>query len=140
MPRARDCSVAAREDRHLRNGPELGTNHIGGGRVRRKNLFSTVVQCFTIFSVACAVWTLWGYSLAFAPTHGGLIGGLFETESGGERFVVVIGELEGVAFACGALGVDVKQLCGGVAHLLHGAALGLVPGAGSEFVQRCRLG
>jgi hypothetical protein len=37
------------------------------------------------------------------------------------------------------LRIDVQQLGGGVAHLLHGAALGLVPGAGSKFVQRCRL-
>ena len=68
---------------------------------------------------------------------GGLVGGFFETEAGGERFVVVIGELEGVAFARGALRVDVQQLGGGVAHLLHGAALGLVPGAAAQLVQRC---
>ena len=47
-----------------------------GGLVRQKNLVSTVVQCFTIFAVACVVWTLWGYSLAFAPSHGGVVGGL----------------------------------------------------------------
>jgi Amt family ammonium transporter len=54
--------------------PALGFFY--GGLVRQKNLVSTVVQCFTIFAVACAVWTFWGYSLAFAPTHGGIIGGL----------------------------------------------------------------
>ena len=54
--------------------PALGFFY--GGLVRQKNLVSTVVQCFTIFAVACAVWTLWGYSLAFAPSHGGFLGGL----------------------------------------------------------------
>ncbi|NLO74154.1 MAG: ammonium transporter [candidate division WS1 bacterium] len=54
--------------------PALGFFY--GGLVRRKNLVSTVVQCFTIFAIACGVWTLWGYSLAFAPTHHGLVGGL----------------------------------------------------------------
>ena len=54
--------------------PALGFFY--GGLVRQKNLVSTVVQCFTIFAVACAVWTLWGFSLAFGPTHMGLIGGL----------------------------------------------------------------
>ncbi|HEY3396404.1 MAG TPA: ammonium transporter [Armatimonadota bacterium] len=54
--------------------PALGFFY--GGLVRHKNLVSTVVQCFTIFAVACGVWTLWGYSLAFAPSHLGLVGGL----------------------------------------------------------------
>ncbi|HEY3396408.1 MAG TPA: ammonium transporter [Armatimonadota bacterium] len=55
--------------------PALGFFY--GGLVRQKNLVSTVVQCFTIFAVACVVWTLWGYTLAFAPSAGGmgLIGG-----------------------------------------------------------------
>ena len=70
---------------------------------------------------------------------GGLVGRLFEAETGGERFVVVIVQLERVAFAHGALCVQVQQLGGGVAHLLHGAALGLVPGAAAQFVQRCRF-
>ena len=56
--------------------PALGFFY--GGLVRQKNLVSTVVQCFTIFAVACVVWTLWGYTLAFAPSvgGGGIIGGL----------------------------------------------------------------
>jgi len=67
---------------------------------------------------------------------GGLVGGLLEIETGGERFVVVVSELEGVAFARGALRIDVQQFGGGVAHLLHGAALGLVPRAAAQLVQR----
>jgi Amt family ammonium transporter len=54
--------------------PALGFFY--GGLVRQKNLVSTIVQCLIIFAVASGVWTLWGYSLAFGPSHGGLIGGL----------------------------------------------------------------
>jgi len=54
--------------------PALGFFY--GGLVRHKNLVSTIVQCLTIFAVATVVWTLWGYSLAFAPSHGGFVGGL----------------------------------------------------------------
>jgi len=54
--------------------PALGFFY--GGLVRQKNLVSTIVQCLIIFAVASAVWTLWGYSLAFAPSQGGLVGGL----------------------------------------------------------------
>jgi Amt family ammonium transporter len=47
-----------------------------GGLVRRKNLVSTIVQCFVIFAVVSLVWALWGYSLAFAPSINGIIGDL----------------------------------------------------------------
>jgi len=54
--------------------PALGFFY--GGLVRQKNIVSTIVQCVIIFAVSTGVWTLWGYSLAFGPTHGGFIGGL----------------------------------------------------------------
>ncbi|HJN14148.1 MAG TPA: ammonium transporter [Armatimonadota bacterium] len=54
--------------------PALGFFY--GGLVRQKNLVSTIVQCLIIFAVACGVWTFWGYSLAFAPSIGGVIGNL----------------------------------------------------------------
>jgi Amt family ammonium transporter len=54
--------------------PALGFFY--GGLVRQKNLVSVLVQCLTIFAVTSAVWTLWGYSLAFAPSVGGFIGNL----------------------------------------------------------------
>ena len=47
-----------------------------GGLVRRKNLISTIVQTLTIFAVVSLVWALWGYSEAFAPSVGGIIGNL----------------------------------------------------------------
>jgi Amt family ammonium transporter len=54
--------------------PALGFFY--GGLVRQKNVVSTIMQCVIIFAVSTGVWTLWGYSLAFAPTLGGFIGGL----------------------------------------------------------------
>jgi ammonium transporter, Amt family len=54
--------------------PALGFFY--GGLVRQKNVVSTIMQCVIIFAVSTGVWTLWGYSLAFAPSHGGIIGGL----------------------------------------------------------------
>jgi ammonium transporter, Amt family len=47
-----------------------------GGLVRRKNLVSTLVQCVAIFAVVSLVWFLWGYTLVFGPSVGGVIGNL----------------------------------------------------------------
>jgi Amt family ammonium transporter len=52
--------------------PALGFFY--GGLVRKKNLLSTIVQCFIIFAVISIVWALWGYSLVFGPSINGLIG------------------------------------------------------------------
>lgn len=54
--------------------PALGFFY--GGLVSQKNLVSTMVQCLIIFAVVTGVWTLWGYSLAFAPSVGGVVGNL----------------------------------------------------------------
>jgi Amt family ammonium transporter len=54
--------------------PALGFFY--GGLVRRKNLVSTIVQCFAIFAVISIVWALWGYSLVFGPSVHGVIGNL----------------------------------------------------------------
>ncbi len=50
--------------------PALGFFY--AGLVRRKNLVSTLAQCLAIFAVTTLVWALWGYSLAFGPSAGGL--------------------------------------------------------------------
>jgi len=54
--------------------PALGFFY--GGLVRKKNLVSTIVQCFAIFAVISLVWALWGYSLALGPSLQGFIGSL----------------------------------------------------------------
>ncbi|MGA6828629.1 ammonium transporter [Nitrospira sp. NS4] len=47
-----------------------------GGLVRSKNVLGTIMQSFMIMSVVSVLWIVVGYSLAFGPDHGGVIGGL----------------------------------------------------------------
>lgn len=47
-----------------------------GGMVRSKNTLNTIMQCFIILCLISVQWVLWGYSLAFGPDKGHLIGGL----------------------------------------------------------------
>jgi len=47
-----------------------------GGMVRQKNALATLMQSFIILALISVQWVLWGYSLAFGPDHGGVIGGL----------------------------------------------------------------
>ena len=47
-----------------------------GGLVRKKNMLSVLMQCFAILCVISLQWVLFGYSLAFGPDHGGVIGGV----------------------------------------------------------------
>ena len=44
--------------------------------VRRKNVLGTLMQSFIMLAVISVQWVLWGYSLAFGPDNGGIIGGL----------------------------------------------------------------
>jgi Amt family ammonium transporter len=46
-----------------------------GGMVRRKNVLSTLMHSFGALAVITIQWLLFGYSLSFGATHGGLIGG-----------------------------------------------------------------
>ncbi len=54
--------------------PALGFFY--GGLVRRKNVLATIMHSFFILCLISVQWVLWGYSLAFGPDNGGLIGGL----------------------------------------------------------------
>ncbi|HZX13554.1 MAG TPA: ammonia channel protein, partial [Thermodesulfobacteriota bacterium] len=47
-----------------------------GGLVRSKNTLGTVMQSFIIVGLISIQWALWGYSLAFGPDKGGIIGSL----------------------------------------------------------------
>ncbi|MCP4131824.1 MAG: ammonium transporter [bacterium] len=47
-----------------------------GGLVRKKNVLSVLMQTMVILGVISIQWVLFGYSLAFGPDKGGLIGGL----------------------------------------------------------------
>jgi Amt family ammonium transporter len=47
-----------------------------GGMVRSKNALGTIMQSFVILCLISIQWVLWGYSLAFGPDKGHIIGGL----------------------------------------------------------------
>ena len=47
-----------------------------GGMVRGKNVLGTMMHSFIALCIVSVVWVLWGYSLAFAPDIGGIVGGL----------------------------------------------------------------
>jgi Amt family ammonium transporter len=54
--------------------PALGFFY--GGLVRQKNVLSTIMHSFFMLALISVQWVLWGYTLAFGPDKGGLIGGL----------------------------------------------------------------
>jgi ammonium transporter, Amt family len=47
-----------------------------GGMVRQKNALGTLMHSFIIAAIISVQWVLWGYSLAFGPDKGGIIGSL----------------------------------------------------------------
>ena len=47
-----------------------------GGLVRGKNVLATIMHTFIIVAVISIQWVLWGYSLAFGPDVGGIVGSL----------------------------------------------------------------
>jgi Amt family ammonium transporter len=47
-----------------------------GGMVRQKNVLGTIMQSFIALGVITIQWVLYGYSLAFGPDIGGVIGSL----------------------------------------------------------------
>lgn len=53
-----------------------GLGFFYGGLVRRKNVLATIMHSFFILALISVQWVLWGYSLAFGPDKGGIIGGL----------------------------------------------------------------
>ncbi|MDD5474704.1 MAG: ammonium transporter [Candidatus Methanoperedens sp.] len=54
--------------------PALGLFY--GGMVRKKNALSTIMFSFVILALISVQWVLYGYSLAFGPDVGGVIGNL----------------------------------------------------------------
>jgi Amt family ammonium transporter len=47
-----------------------------GGLVRTKNVLATIMHSFAILCLVTLLWIFIGYSLAFGPDYGGVIGGL----------------------------------------------------------------
>src|SRR5258706_10694925 len=54
----------------------LGLAFFYGGMVSSKNVRSTVMPSFIALGIITLEWVVIGYSMSFAPTHGGFIGGL----------------------------------------------------------------
>ncbi len=46
------------------------------GLVRGKNVLGTIMHCFIIVALISIQWVLWGYSFAFGPDVGGIVGSL----------------------------------------------------------------
>src|SRR5690242_5020329 len=49
-----------------------------GGMVRKKNVLSTLMHSLSAIPIISVVWAICGYSLAFGPSHAGIIGGFAE--------------------------------------------------------------
>ena len=47
-----------------------------GGLVRRKNVLDTLMHSFILLAMISVQWVLWGYSIAFGPDIGGMLGSL----------------------------------------------------------------
>jgi Amt family ammonium transporter len=47
-----------------------------GGLVREKNVLGTIMHSLVVIAIVSLLWVIVGYSLAFGPDHGGVIGGL----------------------------------------------------------------
>src|SRR5262252_8621158 len=47
-----------------------------GGLVRRKNVLGTLMHSFILLAMVSVQWVLWGYSIAFGPDIGGILGSL----------------------------------------------------------------
>src|SRR5215831_16297581 len=45
-----------------------------GGLVRRKNVLTTLMHSFILLAMVSVQWVLWGYSVAFGPDIGGIVG------------------------------------------------------------------
>ena len=51
-----------------------GLSYFYGGLVRRKNAVNTMFASVVTIAIGIVMWMLFGYSLAFGPDHGGVIG------------------------------------------------------------------
>ncbi|MBQ27314.1 MAG: ammonia channel protein [Nitrospiraceae bacterium] len=92
-----------------------------GGLVRSKNVLGMLIQTGAIMCVISIVWVFWGYSLAFGPDKGGIIGGL--------DFVA----LSGVGSEPGALAPTIPHQLFMVFQLMFAAiTVALITGAFAE--------
>jgi Amt family ammonium transporter len=70
-----------------------------GGMSRYKNLLNTFAMTLVAYCLGSVIWVMWGYSLAFGPTHGGLVGGLDHLFMNGIGVDSVTGSIPTFVFA-----------------------------------------
>jgi Amt family ammonium transporter len=92
------------------------------GMVRRKNVLSTTMHSFFAMGLVSVIWALVGYTLAFGPDTGGLIGGLKHLGLSG-----VLGTVSGTGSA--AIPTSVYAMYQGMFAII---TVGLITGAVAE--------
>lgn len=88
-----------------------------GGMSRSKNILNTIGMTFLAYCVATVVWVLWGYTLAFGPDVGGVIGGLQKFLMHGvgvNKLSGTVPELAFAAFQGTFAGITVALISGSV--------------------------
>jgi len=70
-----------------------------GGMSRTKNLLNTLAMTFISYCVGSIIWVMWGYSLAFGPDIGGVVGGLDHLFMNGITVNSVSGSIPTFVFA-----------------------------------------
>lgn len=105
-----------------------------GGMVRSKSVLNMMMMCLSAIPIVWVIWVVVGYSLAFGPDHGGLIGdvtsffglkGLFGhfgpggTDTSGMPLVADIPAVLFVAFEAGFAMVTVALIAGAVADRMR---------------------
>lgn len=69
-----------------------------GGMVRKKNVLSTLMHSLAAIPIVTVIWAVCGYSLAFGPSHGGLIGSLGSSVGLGDLMSQAHGSVPSLAF------------------------------------------
>ena len=70
-----------------------------GGMSRYKNLLNTFAMTIVAYCLASLVWVCWGYTLAFGPSQGGVVGGLSHVFMAGIGVDSLSGTIPTIVFA-----------------------------------------
>jgi len=70
-----------------------------GGMSRYKNLLNTFAMTIASYCIGSIVWVMWGYTLAFGPDKGGIIGGLDNLFMAGISVNDITGTIPTIVFA-----------------------------------------
>jgi Amt family ammonium transporter len=70
-----------------------------GGMSRYKNLLNTFAMTIVAYCLASLIWVCWGYTLAFGPSQGGVVGGLSHAFMAGIGVDSLSGTIPTIVFA-----------------------------------------